>query len=265
MSQRTGGFGSGREVGDLLDQSSVCTALRGRDARAGMAREAAHMELVDHGLGKGPLERQTAVPVIAIGIGYDAFHGRGGIVAGPRRSPAVVCRGDRYGETVRVEEHLLGVEPISTLRGEGPVRPVGIHLARLKVRHKDMPVVIGAVLLGIERDDPCGLRGILVIEQKQLHKGRTLGEHAEVDAARAYGRAERSARTRCDGAGALRRRGHAYLSPGAIGLTFQMSRQYSPIERSEEKRPTRALLRIDMRVQLLRSAYASLARCWQST
>ena len=38
-------------------------------------------------------------------------------------------------------------------------------------------------------------------------------------------------------------------SPGTIGLTFQMSRQYSRIERSDEKRPTRALLRIDMRVQ----------------
>jgi hypothetical protein len=42
---------------------------------------------------------------------------------------------------------------------------------------------------------------------------------------------------------------HFYLSTVAIGLTFQMSRQYSRIERSDEKRPTRALLRIDMRVQ----------------
>jgi hypothetical protein len=33
------------------------------------------------------------------------------------------------------------------------------------------------------------------------------------------------------------------------GVTFQMSRQYSRMERSEENRPTRALLRIDMRVQ----------------
>jgi hypothetical protein len=35
----------------------------------------------------------------------------------------------------------------------------------------------------------------------------------------------------------------------ASGLTFQMSRQYSRIERSDENRPTRALLRIDILVQ----------------
>jgi hypothetical protein len=34
-----------------------------------------------------------------------------------------------------------------------------------------------------------------------------------------------------------------------IGVTFKKSRQYSRIERSEEKRLTRAALRIDMRVQ----------------
>jgi hypothetical protein len=40
----------------------------------------------------------------------------------------------------------------------------------------------------------------------------------------------------------------------AIGLTFQMSRQYSRMERSDENRPTREQLTIDMRVQLFRSA-----------
>ena len=40
-----------------------------------------------------------------------------------------------------------------------------------------------------------------------------------------------------------------HLSSVVIGCTPQMFRQYSRMERSEEKRPTRALLRIDMRVQ----------------
>ena len=40
-----------------------------------------------------------------------------------------------------------------------------------------------------------------------------------------------------------------HLSSVVIGFTFHMFRQYSRMERSEEKRPTRALLRIDMRVQ----------------
>ena len=60
--------------------------------------------------------------------------------------------------------------------------PVGIHLARLEVRDEDMPVVIGAVPVRIERDDPRWLRGILVVEQQQLDQRGVLREHAEVDA-----------------------------------------------------------------------------------
>ena len=105
------------------------------------------------------------------------------------------------------------------------------------------------MLIRRERDDPCGLRSILVIEQQQLEQGRVLGEHAEIDTARQDRRAERSARTRCDITGGYHPH-LAHLSSGTIGLTFQMSRQYSRIERSDEKRPTRAQLRMDMRVQL---------------
>ena len=99
-----------------------------------MTSKSAHMQLVNHGLGKRPRERQITLPIVPIGIGYDAFHRHGEIVAGTRRSPAVVCLGHGYGKPVRIEQHLLGVKPKSAVRIEGPVRPVGVHLARLKVR-----------------------------------------------------------------------------------------------------------------------------------
>src|SRR4029450_7186603 len=162
---------------------------------------------------------------------------------GRRRSPTVVCRRGDYSKSVRVQEHLLGVKPISAVRVEGPVRPIGVHLARLKVRHKDMPVVMRTMFIGIERDDPCRLGGILVIEQKQLKQERMLREYAEVAPAGENRPAERRARTRCNITGGHRPH-HA-----TIGLTFQMSRQYSRIERSDEKRPTRAQLRMEMRVE----------------
>ena len=95
----------------------------GRDARAGMASKAAHMQLVNDGLGKGPLERQIAFPIVPVGIGDDAFHRHGGVVAGPRRSPAVVCLGHGHGKPVRVEQHLLGVEPKSAVRVERSREP----------------------------------------------------------------------------------------------------------------------------------------------
>jgi hypothetical protein len=49
--------------------------------------------------------------------------------------------------------------------------PIGVHLTRLQVWHKGMPIVIGTVLIGVERDDRCRPDGIRVIEQEQLHEG----------------------------------------------------------------------------------------------
>ena len=230
-----------------------------------MARKAPYMQLVNHGLAKGPLKRPIAFPIVPIGIGDDAFHCHRDIVAGPRRGPAVVHPWDGYDKPVRVNEHLVGIKPKPTVRIEGAVRPVGVHLARPKTRHEGMPVAIGAMLIRTKRDYSYGLSSILVVEQQQLQQDRVLGEHAEIDTARQDRRAERSARTRCDIAAAAYGPHPAGLSSKTIGATFQMSRQYSRIERSDEKRPTRAQLRMDMRVQALRSAYAWLTRSWHST
>jgi hypothetical protein len=100
------------------------------------------------------------------------------------------------------------------------------------------------MFIGLERDDPCGLGGILAIEQNELEQDRMLREYAEIDAPRQDRRPERSARTRCDIAGAHGPH-HACVSRGKIGVSFQMWRQYSRIERSEEKRLTRAVLRME--------------------
>jgi|GEM_PF-5605301 len=48
------------------------------------------------------------------------------------------------------------------------------------------------------------------------------------------------------------------------GWTCQMSRQYSVTARSEEKRPMRATLRIDMRVQCSRSPYWRPTSSWRA-
>ena len=49
------------------------------------------------------------------------------------------------------------------------------------------------------------------------------------------------------------------------GSTFQMLLQYSAIERSEEKKPVRAVLRTDMRFQCMRSVQARLTVSWALT
>ena len=133
-----------------------------------MTREAAHVKLVEDGLGKGPIERLIALPVVTGGIGHDALHRHRGVVARPARGQAIVRIGNRYCEPVRIEEDLFGIEPKTTFRCERPMRAVRIDLPLLEARHQGMPVVIGPVRLRIERDDLCRRCGTLVIEQQQL-------------------------------------------------------------------------------------------------
>src|SRR5271166_990170 len=141
-----------------------------------MPREAADMELVYYGLGKWSPKRQIALPIVSMRIDDNAFHGRGAVITGQRRSPALVCIRHRDSETVRVEKHLIGIEPQSTVRRKGSMCPIRIHLAYLQARHKGMPVMIRAVLRSIERDDLRWLHGIFVLEEKQFHHDRTLRE-----------------------------------------------------------------------------------------
>src|SRR6185312_7546413 len=49
------------------------------------------------------------------------------------------------------------------------------------------------------------------------------------------------------------------------GSTFQISRMYSRIARSDENLPIRAALTIDMRVQRSRSRHAASTRAWHSS
>ncbi len=197
------------EVGNLVYQPGIGAPLLRGDSRAGMTREASDVQLVDHGLDQGPPERSIALPVVAVRVGNDAFHGCGAIVAWPCRSPAIVCLGHGYGETIRIEKHLLAIEAKSIGQLIGSVRSVGIHLPGLQRRHKDMPVVVRTVFVGVERNDPRRLPGILIIEQEQLYQCRALGIDAEVDAARANCSAERSAFTRCNDVGGRSWRVHA--------------------------------------------------------
>jgi hypothetical protein len=48
------------------------------------------------------------------------------------------------------------------------------------------------------------------------------------------------------------------------GWTFQMSSQYSVMDRSDENLPLRAVLRIDIRVHASVSCHAALTRPWHS-
>ena len=255
--QLDGGDSQLLQIRNLLDQPGVGPARRLGHPGARIPGEATNVQLVDDGLGERPAQRPVALPVIAAGVGDDALHRRRGVAARPARGPAVEVRrhGDR--QPVRIEQDLVAVEALAPFRLERPVGAVGVDLSGSQAGHHGMPVVVRPMGGRAERNDSRRRGRRLVIEQQQLDERRVLREDAEVDAARHDGGAEGSARTDLDRRQARRLHDperHRYPCAPAIGLTFQISRQYSRMERSDENRPTRALLRIDMRVQAAWSA-----------
>src|SRR5215510_14800766 len=133
-----------------------------------MARETANMHFVDHGLGEGSLEWHVPFPVVGTWIGHHALHRLGGIVAGAERCSAVVSIRYRHREAVRIEEDLFAVEKLPLLRRKRPVCTVCVDLARPAIRHERVPVVVGSMTVGSERNDPRGLWSILPIEKQKL-------------------------------------------------------------------------------------------------
>jgi hypothetical protein len=148
-----GGDAQVAQVRDLLDDAGVGAASGVRHPGARMLREATHVHLVDHRTGERLPERPIALPVVRGGSGDDTFQGRGAVVAGSNRRAAVVRirHGDR--QSIRVDEHLLRVEPQTAFRRERPVRAVPIDLTGLQVGHERMPVVIRPVPALVERHD----------------------------------------------------------------------------------------------------------------
>jgi hypothetical protein len=65
-----------------------------------------------------------------------------------------------------------------------PRNPVAINLAGSEAGAKDVPVMIGPVLAGIEPKHPLGPGRIHFPEQEQFYAGGTFGEDAEVDSLR---------------------------------------------------------------------------------
>ena len=175
-------------------------------------REAAHVHLVDDRL----VPRRARPAVVA--PGERRIHDRGkrgerGAVARIEhqvrlRLPDGVPEhrivppdgpGDRF--CVRVEHHLVRVEPV-TVRGiPGAVDAITVELARPDIRHVAVPVHVR--LLG--QRDPLALgRCLRTIEEAQVHTGRVLGKDGEVDAEAVPRRAERIRLARPDADGAIR-------------------------------------------------------------
>jgi len=89
------------QIGNLLDQARIRSAQMLGQPRACMAREPAHVHLVDHGAVERLAQRRIVLPIVVVRVDDHALHGVGRVVAwplgrfpaeAPRHSHAVAIR-----------------------------------------------------------------------------------------------------------------------------------------------------------------------------
>jgi len=93
---------------------------------------------------------------------------------------------------------------LTKLRTSSRKRPfhsfqIGVDLTRADPRYEGVPVVIGPVSGGIERDHPRGPGIIHSVEEQELETGGVLGVDREIDSAVTQVGPERVGRTGIDG------------------------------------------------------------------
>src|SRR6185369_12135718 len=113
-------------------------------------------------------------------IHHYTLHSRGCVVSLHAGFDAVVVFGNHDGAAVWIEQELIWIKAQTTLWFDRSVNPIAVDLARRHVGHEDVPIVVGAVGGGIDRNDPRGASIIFPIKEQQLDPGSVPGVDAEV-------------------------------------------------------------------------------------
>jgi hypothetical protein len=146
-----------------------------------MTGEAADMKFIIDGLGKRIPQGGIPLPIIIAQVGYDAFHGRGGVVPGKTSLRSVVTLGDRQGFSIRIQQDLPGIEAQSFSRVKRSGHPVAVDLPGAQTGDEDVPVKVGPVFGRVQGDNPGRTRGIGPVKKEQFHSNGIFGIDAEID------------------------------------------------------------------------------------
>jgi hypothetical protein len=163
------------EVGDLLHEPAIGAGMG--DARARVAREPAHVELVDHGIGEGDAQRMLDPPVELL-----VHHARAqpleAAVAARSLAPSLEA-GDAL--AVGVDHDLRRIVAVDLrLRVRHTLQPIPVLDAGIETLQEDVPDVPGAVVLGVERQLEHGI-AVAGKGDDEPHPRRVLREEREVD------------------------------------------------------------------------------------
>jgi hypothetical protein len=110
---------------------------------------------------------------------------RGGIIGECRKK---VAAGDRHdGLCIRVDNELIGIEPVPFMWSEGPKEPKSIELAGLDSFQPYVPDIAGPVPAGVE-ENASSWHGILdVVKEVEADAGSVAAEDRKVDASASRG------------------------------------------------------------------------------
>ena len=180
--QFDGGDPERLQVRNLLDESGE--RARPRHPCARRPRESPDVRLVDDEILHRAVQRLVTLPVVVGQVDDGRTRCRRHVVAGNARRPADP-QGAVKATGVRVDEHLLVIEPVSLTARLVAFRPEDAHSVedwRTQTSHVRVPDGETAVAFWVESDALERFGRVVRVEQEQLHAGGMLGEEGETDA-----------------------------------------------------------------------------------
>src|SRR6516162_10244122 len=110
-----------------------------------MRCESFDVHLVNNRMGRWPVNRRVAFPVIQAGIHYHALHRSRSVVSFLRRCFTRVAFRDDHAATIGVEQNFRRIKSQTAGGIVGPISPESVKLTGLHTRDKGMPVMVSAV------------------------------------------------------------------------------------------------------------------------
>jgi hypothetical protein len=157
------------EIGNLLNQTGICTTRFFRNPGAGMSGEASYVHLINDGPRGRSAQQRVAFPIVRVWIHHHTLHRRGCVVAFQVRSHATVVLWNNYAAPVWVQKNLARIKPHSAWGIKRPLDPISIELPQLQARHKHVPVMVGAVGRWVDRNDAARQGITFPLKEQQFH------------------------------------------------------------------------------------------------
>jgi hypothetical protein len=111
------------------------------------------------------MEGSVVFPVIVACINDNALHRCLKVRAWSAGNFSPIVPGDDDFAAVGIQQYLFGIETGSVCRVRWSEGSVGIDLSRLRFWYENMPIVVGAVYIWIERYDASRARVVLRVEE----------------------------------------------------------------------------------------------------